>query len=260
MSRDTRGYVNLDYVVQSVMVSLKQSSFHNYQRLLHFTAEGFTELNMFTMNNIKVAYLPVNSNLTVDLPEDFISYVKIGIEIGGRVWTLGLDSNIALPRKVDKCGNTLAQVISCSNDSDISSVSPLGGFLFAAHYRNGNYVGELYGMGGGFNVAYYTLDMERRQIVLTSDVPQSEIILEYRSSGVMADGSSVVPRQAVKALKAYVLWQLIENDPRVPMNLKQRNEQQYYIAYDKLKFFEDHFTMEEYLDHTYSESKSSPRR
>jgi len=257
--KETRGYVNLDYVVRSVMSDLKQYTFHNYQALLQLAAEGFTDLNLFVTNNVKVAYLPINENFTVDLPEDFIDYVKIGILLNGKVWTLGYNKDIALPRTVDRCGNTLPSIVSCSsNDDDINF--PTWGFYFANHFRNGQYVGELYGLGGGFNFAYYTIDHDKRQIVLTDGVPKEEIILEYKSSGIDAEGSTTIPRQAVRAIKEYVHWKRLEYDERVAMNIKMRREDQYYIQYEKLRFLESSFTLEEYLDHTYAESQSSPRR
>ena len=115
-------------------------------------------------------------------------------------------------------------------------------------------------MGGGFNFAYYTIDHDKRQIVLTDGVPKEEIILEYKSSGIDAEGSTTIPRQAVRAIKEYVHWKRLEYDERVAMNIKMRREDQYYIQYEKLRFLESSFTLEEYLDHTYAESQSSPRR
>lgn len=256
---DTKGYVNLDYVVKSIMIDLKQSTFHNYQTFLHLAAEGFTELNMYITPNIKVEYLPISEAFTANLPEDFIDYTKVGILINGKVWTLTHNKTIALPRIVDPCGKTMANVSQCSlNDSSFNF--PNWGFYFANHFRNGQYVGELFGLGGGFNFADFRIDHERRQIALSSSTPKTELILEYISSGIKADGSTVVPRVAVKTIKEYVHWKRVEYDIKVPMNERKNREQQYYIMYDKLLFFENSFTMSEYLDNSYKHSKSSPKR
>lgn len=259
MGKNTKGYSNLDAIVRSVMVDLKDYTFHNYRPLLHIAAQGFTELNMFVINNVKTVRLPVNENFTVDLPDDYIDYTKIGIVINGKVWTLGYNKEIAMPREVDECGETIASLINCSADSPENSSQ--WGFYFSSHFRNGRYVGEIYGMGGGFNFAYYNIDPEKRQIVLTDGVPKGFIYLEYLSSGVSAEGSTTVPRQAVQAVKEYTHWKNVEYDfKNVPMNERKNREAQYYIQFEMLADFENTFTLEEYLDHTYQESKSGPHR
>ncbi len=257
--KETKGYVNLDYIVRSVNIDLKQNAVNEYQTLLHLAAEGFTELNMYVTANVRVEYLPIAENLTAQLPDDFIDYTKVGILINGKVWTLSHNKTLAVPRLVDICGDTLANVSQCSlNDSSFNF--PNFGFYFANHFRNGQYVGEMYGLGGGFNFADFRIDYERRQIALSSQTPKTELILEYLSSGIKTDGSTVVPRSTVKTLKAYVHWMRIEYDERVAANRKARLQDLYYIAYDKLIFFENAFTLSEYLDHTYKESKSTPKR
>lgn len=257
--RDVPGYVNLDYVVKSVCNSLKEYSTHNWKHYLQLAAEGFSEINLFAVNNVKVVYLTVNSNGTVDLPDDFVTMSKIGVLINGKVWTLTYNREIALPRRVDECGRTVAEVVNCSTAPD-RDFFPTWGFYFANHFRNGQYVGEMFGLGGGFNEAYYRFDMERRQISLSSEIPQGEVILEYQSSGIRADGCTVIRREVVPALREYVLWKRIEYRDDVPMNTKMRREEQYYIQYDLVKFLSDSFTMEEYLDNCYMSYKSGPKR
>lgn len=259
MGEDTAGFVNLDTCVRSVMADLKDFRFRNYRHLLNFAAEGYTELNLFAVDNIKTVLLFQNENFTVDLPKDYIKYLKVGIVINGKVWTLGYNKDIAMPREVNECGLTIPSIISCSaNDTKINF--PSWGFYFSNHFRNGQYVGELYGFGGGFNFAYYKIDQEKRQIVLTDNLPKNQIVLEYKSSGVSAEGASVIPKQCMRAVKEYIHWKRLEYDDRVPMSTKQRREKQYYIQFEMLHNFENLFTLEEYLDHTYQQSKSTPKR
>lgn len=259
MGKDTAGFVNLDTCVRSVMSDLNDFSFHNYRPLLNLAAEGFTELNLFAVDNIKSVILPINENFTVDLPKDYIDYLKVGIFINGKVWTLGYNKDIALPRDVNECGLTIPSIINCS-DNDTKINFPSWGFYFSNHFRNGQYVGELYGFGGGFNFSYYRIDREKRQIVLTDTIAKGTIILEYQSSGVSAEGATVIPKQAMRAVKEYIHWKRLEYDDKVPLSTKQRREEQYYIQFEMLRTLENMFTLEEYLDHTYQESQSTPRR
>jgi hypothetical protein len=134
-----------------------------------------------------------------------------------------------------------------------------GGYFFAPHYRYGRYTNTLYGVGGGFNIAYYRIDMNRRVIYFHGNVPNNEVILEYKSSGVKA-GGALVPRDAAPALKAYLHWKTAEYDFRIPMNEKIRKEQLYDKELYKLKTIECSFNITEYLDNQYATMSQAPKR
>jgi hypothetical protein len=118
----------------------------------------------------------------------------------------------------------------------------------------------LYGLPGGIDTAYYRVDYENRQIVFSGTVERSEIVLEYFSSGLKADGSSLVPRNVVPALRSYVLWQMVENDFRVAYNEKERRKREYEEAVEALRSLENTPTKEEYLRMVYSTAGQGPKR
>jgi len=216
MSRDTNGFVNIDYAVNQCLVDIEDYDLAQYQRFLQFAYLGYTDLNLFVTQNVKVAYLRINDNKTVDLPNDFIDYLKIGVEINGQVWTLTLNDDMLLPRSTDACGETTPPDLRTIGDNVDGTEQPNYGFYFASHFRNGQYVGESYGIGGGFNMAYFRIDHERRQIAFDSEIPDGTIILEYKSSGVKADGSTVIPRKVIPALTAYIHWRRLQYNNKKP--------------------------------------------
>jgi hypothetical protein len=260
--RDTSGFVNLDYVVKNALMDMNDFSMENYKRFLQWAVRGFTDLNLYILENIKVEYLPLSSAKTAPLPSDFIDYTKIGMEINGEVWTFTMNPDMNLPRKVDECGETLPTNTQTLDDKVVGqrSLVPNFGYYFAMHFRNGQYVGEMYGLGGGFNNAYFRIDHQRNQIVFDSEVPVNEIILEYKSTGISANGSTIIPRKVVPALIAYIHWQRIENNDKFAESKKERKRQQYIDEYEKLHHFENMFTMDEYLDATYKVVNASIRR
>ncbi len=258
MSQNTNGFVNLDYVVKQCLVDIEDYSSTQYQRFLQFANLGFADLNLFVTENIKVKYLTVNANKTVDLPIDFIFHTKIGIANGGTIWTLTEKDDMLLPRTTDECGDVQATALSedCNNSYDNTY-----GHYFADHFRNGQYVGEMYGVKGGLNDGgYFRIDHEKRQIAFNSEMAATEIILEYKSSGVAVDGSTIVPREAVPALTAYVHWRRIQYLDKKPTGTKKDYQTQYYIEFDKLKQLTWSFTIDEYLDSVYRVVSSGPRR
>jgi len=271
--------VTLDYIVRTVMADKKETSTHNYQQYLQFAALGIINLNLFKLDTINVKYLPVNKNMTVDLPCDFVEYNIIGIcTRNGRIVTLGLDNSLCLPRKTDICGNVLSsseQSTGAVNGSSSSSQSEVGfgfGYLFVPHFRGGQYVGEQYGQGGGFAPGYFRIDKQRRQIVLdtricnvrtgvdTDPILLNEIVLEYKSSGVDPDGGGMVPIQALLSMRAWVHLQIAQNDPKMAESKIRRRLDTYDLEYFKLSKLMNSFTKSELNDVFYRSTKLSPKR
>lgn len=185
------------------------------------------------------------------LPPDFITYTKIGFRKNGRIYTLTLNNDIALPPPDSICSIGLNEV---TDDTTI-----VGGYYFSPHYRYGAYLDTLYSVGGGFNCAYYRVDMENRVIIFDGEIPNDEIILEYKSSGVKA-GGALIPRQAVPTLKAYLHWKTIEYSNSYGNGDKDRKEKQYYSERRKLAFLENSFSGYELMDVLWSTYSQSPKR
>jgi hypothetical protein len=80
------------------------------------------------------------------------------------------------------------------------------------------------------------------------------------STGLKSDGSSLIPREVVAPLRAYVLWQMIVNDSRVAANEKDRREGAFNDATEALRSFGNAFTADEYLSMLYSTVHQSPKR
>ena len=208
----TAGIVNIRYVVMSILNRLDDYSMRNYKRIAQIVIEGFTDLNLYHTTNIEVVYLYMDSAKLVSVPADFIDWLKVGMPIGGKLVTLTKDDSILLPRKFTD-GKDVGNI-----DATLTNRAT----YFSSHFKNGKFVGALYGLRGGVNQAYFRYDKEKRQLAFTGDVPLSQIVLEYRSSGVSLSSSTIIPRQAVKPLRNWTLWQLAEDDRTVSLGEKER--------------------------------------
>ena len=261
MGQNTSGYVNLSYVSNTVLMDRDDWTTHQKKKIFQYAVIGFTQLSLYAINNVKVAYLKLSAINTVDLPDDYIDVSKIGMEFGGQIVTLTRRDNMPLPRETDDCGNELGVPSALAQEPD-GSIYGYNGYYFATHWRNGQYVGELYGTEGGRNFGYYRIDLERRQIVFNHEIGQitKPIILEYLSSGVEACGETVVPRQCVEALRTWIHGQLARYDKSVAQSEKARLQQEHIVAFEQLKFFENMFSLDEYLDATRANARNVPRR
>jgi hypothetical protein len=255
---DTRGLITLRYSVMNTLNELEDYSMRNYKRFIQLAIDGYRGLHIKHLNSVKVAYLPVDMEMkTVQFPSDYVEYVKIAVSLNGQVWTLTRNDKLHLPREFD-CGLDVPSILRGETQNIDTTV--WGGYYFTDHLYMGRWVTDMFGIGGGFNSAYYRIDEERRQIVLNGTIPNNEIILEYVSTGIDLNEDTLVPVQALDALKAYIHWKNIEYKTTVPMGEKQRKEQLYYVEAMKLDSFEDMLTLDEYFDQLYESTKQTPKR
>ena len=257
--------VSTRYVVMSVLNRLQDYSMRSYLRLTQICIEGIIELNLFHTNEgIEVVYLHMSSAKTCQLPADFIDYRKIGFPINGKLRVITKHDNLLLPRTF--YGSVIDGVFTpdsgevVGNADEGNDIGTTSGIYFYPHYRDGAYVGGLYGLPGGIDTAYYRIDKENRQIVFSGSTTRSEIVLEYISSGLKQDGSSLIPRECVAALRTYILWMKDENDPRVAYNAKERLKREHEETIEALRSFENAFTKDEYLRMIYSTTHQSVKR
>jgi hypothetical protein len=254
----TAALVTIRYVVMSILNRLQDYSMKQYLRLTQLAIEGFSEeFSLYHINaGADVVYLHMSAAKTVALPKDFVDYVKIGYPYMGRLRVITNSENILLPRTFDDTDEPIGNFYGQAIGEEALS----GAIFFSDHYKNGQFVGGLYGLPGGVDDCYYRIDRENRQIVFSGSTPRSEIVLEYISTGLKTDGSSLIPRQVVAPLRAYVLWQMVENDPRVADNEKERRKRQFEEATEALRSFSNAFTADEYLSMLYSTTHQSPKR
>ncbi len=252
----------LDYVVKNVLVQMGDNSLNHYQSLLQYAIRGFRRLNLFATTTTKTVYLNMSPSKTVPLPTDYVKYTKIGMCCNGHVILLGLDDSICTGNKVNECGDPLPIVVNkLQQDASLSTDLFSFFFPFLDFFRNGQYIGGVYGLGGGMNSrGYYKIDTANNQIQFSSETPSLPILLEYISDGLSPDGSASIPIEAVECLIAFVHWQRLQFDRNANQYDKENAHQQYIIEFNALKHFNLSFSVAEYLASNRAQVYQSPKR
>jgi hypothetical protein len=253
--------VTLDYIVRNVIVQLEESSLRRYETYLQYAVRGMRELTLYGANSqgLKIKHIPMLANKAINLPSDYVKYTKVGICVNGRVVMLGLDDSLCLNDNYSECGDPLGVAIENIDNPDY--VFFAFGYPFAGYYHNNQYVNSLFGLGGGFNSrGYFRVNNEMNQIQFASVVPQTDIVLEYISDGVNADGTSIVPVEATEYLIAFVHWKRVEakRDSTESEIARWRNESM--VRFRNCKHFANMFTMSEYLDSYRNNVFQTPKR
>ncbi len=245
------GIVTVNYVVMSILNRLRDYSMRSYAYIAQLVIEGYGELSLWHLDTVEVVYLRMSSAKVVDLPTDYVDYTKIAIPVNGKYKVLTKKDNILLPR-------TFADGAPVGNADDDNAGA--GSVFFVDHFRNGQFVAGLYGLPGGLDNAYYRVDRENRQIVFSGSIPRSEIVLEYVSSGIKLSGQTSIPRETLPSLRAYVFWNMIEQDRKVSATEKERKKGLYLEEVAALDYFQSAFTADEYRRHVWKSTTQTIKR
>lgn len=249
-----RNLVPISDVVNDFILSVTDDDYANdvsNTLVNNYALRGLREMGFDVLQVVKSLKLSVNTSLgTVDLPDDFVDIVKIGI-VGsdGLVYVFGQNKNINMSQayKTDVNGNPIDSdsdgVYDRVNDKSkpelISAFRGYESYVFQ-NYLDENTYGSLYGLGGGHYSGEYRINYEQNRIEIASSDNYTEVIIEY----IADQARSVNPAihiYAENALRSYIYYRLVERKSSVPYNEKMRARQEYYnerrLANARLKSF-----------------------
>lgn len=225
-------------IAQELAIKKDDTTDKHLTKYLLFGREAVKELNLFNTLNIKSVLLDINTDtMTVNLPDDYIEYSKVGILINGRILELDYDNRIYPYQKpLDLCcdgEDKQTPEIRFKNDC---------GCLYDGVNLPYNYNYEWHNISHGQQlVTYYAIPayygtkffrVHNGVIYLDSICPieNSYIVLEYKTTG-LDEKQTVVPELYKEAVSAYIDWKtaLYKHTPSV-----QLFEREYQRQYKKI--------------------------
>lgn len=206
--------ITLDHIIKSLLNEMGEESAHKYNQLLNIGKTGLRELNMDISGSAKIAvfgtttgngvdYQISENTLSAPLPDDYISYKRIGVCINNVMIPLGYNPRLCLDKMYDDCGGE--EVRSSQVGSDVFLEYPL-------HYENGEMLGAYFGIGGGNNsMGYYRIDENFWRIQFGSLISGHPVVMEYLADVEKVNGQFVVHPYVAEALKAFIAWGYVRN-------------------------------------------------
>jgi len=199
-------------------------------RIYTIALSGLRELHLDVNGIIKIAELCINDNDTVDLPNDFINYRKIGIVGGdGQIHSMGVDNNISLQ---PDCGVDGRDVQADGSMVPFNSL-PFAGTFWGVTYGNG----ALFGIGGGNNaLGYFRVNKKTNQLWLsglTSYGPYgtgriTSVIVEYIAD-INSDGEDfIVHPYAIQVIKDWISFRYVNGDRNTSTSEKDMRRREYF--------------------------------
>lgn len=203
----------LDAITRNFLMK-RRYPFHFYIECLVYSTEALRELSMDDLKVVNTAKLPVDQNTNaVELPNDYMDYVDVGIEAGQSVKPLVESSKInpLIARNSDFDPTTYGQLAS-QNSNNILYYGSLYPYYWNTVFwnSNGEFTGRLFGMTGNQDDTFSVFP-ERNQIQLRESLCVSHIVLQYISDGMNSDAATQITPYAYQTISNYILWQMKEN-------------------------------------------------
>jgi hypothetical protein len=228
---------------------------HKYPRALSLALGCLRTLNLDVSGTPVAKLLKVNSNDTVDLPQDYISLVTLGIyDAGGKVRPLYPSFTKGKDVVIDECGGIVSPKGANSTEVIYWETND------HAHYNFGQVTGGFFGLGGGQNEnGYYKVNEERGYISLEGYNGGSTIYIEYLSDLSRVDGQFSVHQYIIDTVKSYISWKMVENNFNVALNQKEVLRRNYILEKKKSIARFKSFTKDEMLQSFRKGNKLSPK-
>ena len=229
----------------------------------NFALRGIREIGFDLGKKIKSLKRTINDNDTIDLPDDYVDIVKLGIvDDQGIIRVFGQNKNINYSEKYKTGSNTsqsaagpldiTANLVTDTEPSKTATDNNSAGtddnldyYVFENYLYQGG-LGRLYGTGGGHLAGEYRVNLDQNRIEIETNSGYSEAVIEY----VADEARSTDPEvhvYAEEALRAYMYYKIIERKSSVPANEKTRARAEYYNERRKANARLSNFTKEEAL-------------
>lgn len=227
--RKTSRIIPLDWIVSNVQNDLGDFDKKNFLRYKQWAIRGIQNLGLHILNIRETDYFTVDSNNIVDLPDDFINYVRVGYILNGRIYTLSLNENIPITNTI------LNGAVAQYDDILDAEVLPEEGTWLNAPPQI-------------WNIGFHRYDRENNRMIFSGNLVGESVLIEYVSTGVSKNGTCMVPIQARESLIAWVHWQRVLNDPQFTLNEKREKERIFKNTVSDLVDFEFSTTYDEIAD------------
>jgi len=203
----TRNYITIDSVINDYIDESEQSV-HKYAKLYNIAVRGMEKLGLDFFYKIRSVKIPIDTtNYTAELPNDYISYTKIGVlNSVGEIIPLKFNNKMTYyaDQQPDRLALTQDNTLATWYQSDL----PLW-----FNYWDGYGFQNIYGLPSGSPfVGSFNIDDSNGVVLLNQYFYYSYLMIEYLSSG-NPDEPFRIPIQFREALLSFLAWRDIASMP-----------------------------------------------
>jgi hypothetical protein len=224
MSNTHQQYVSLDTVI-NLYLDRSEQSVHKYYKCWQIAFSGMEELGLDFFYQIKSVKLPVNANLTVSLPDDYLNYSKVGVlNSQGEIIPMGYNNKLTTfadlqPNRIEK-----------TQDNTITDLIQFNTPIWYNYWNNGAF-SSLYGLPSGSPfIGSFKVDNHNGVILLSENFGYEYIMLEYVASPKQGE-EYYIPVQFKTALMWYIAYNdiaMLPNTRKGTLGDKEQRKRAYH--------------------------------
>jgi hypothetical protein len=192
-------YISLDSVVLDYLTEAEYSN-HKYYRIWQIAFRGMEDLGLDFFYQVKSVKLPVNSNLTVTIPGDFMQWTKMGV-LNDSGELIPLYYNDKLTSYADLSADRLTK----TQNTTLFDWSNWGVNTWCNYWDGFSYT-NIYGVPSGAPfVGNFKIDSPNGVILLNESFAYPYVMLEYMASPKEGE-EYYLPVQFREALISWIRW------------------------------------------------------
>ncbi len=223
----------LDGIVRNYLLR-KGYPMHNYMQCLVYSAACLRELTLDDLQVVNIKIVTVDPNTgEAPLPNDYVSYVEVGMEAGQGIRPLVEASGLStLPAYTSDFTQTNYTEGARSSSNSLLVYNYLLPLFWNTVTWNeyGENIGRLFGWGNGGAVDTFVIDKARNVIITNNRLSVARLIIRYISDGQSADAITQIPAEAYDTINKYIAWQMKENSRSYSEGESERARQMYLNA------------------------------
>jgi len=202
-------YYTIGSIVDQACEDLQVPTSHYFQKFLGWAKWNLVELKMDTANEVITVKLPISDVCTVILPDGFVDWTKIGIEIDQYVTCLSVNEKLSNFERTADTWNP--------RTGGEPGFLPTGTAISSRFFNYGG--NSLYAAGGGLphQGHYKIVDREHgvKEMILDTGLLATEIYLEYIANGLNCCGETLVHPYIKEYVRAAIHheWEKFQRPP-----------------------------------------------
>jgi len=199
-------YITLDSCVLDYLNEAELSN-NKYAKIWQLAYRGLEDLGLDFFYKVQSVKLPINSNLTVTLPQDYLQWTKVGVlNNAGEVVPLYYND------KLTTYADLMPDRITATQDSQ-NVVTGWDYNNMYWNYWNGYAYTNIYGVPSGTpRVGSFKIDTPNGVLLLNEKYQYEYVILEYMASPQQGT-EYYLPVQFREALISWIRWKDIASMP-----------------------------------------------
>lgn len=202
--------VSLDQIVKNLLMKRGYWMQH-YIQFLVYAKDGLADLSQdVPILPIRYKVLPVDQDgNTVELPNDYLDYVRVSGWVDQYIRPLVEDNNLQLVPNYDSSFDIqpYEDGVAVSQDQIVYYTGYQSPYWWLANWNSfGENLGRQFG-GAGSLADTFRVNRGANQIKINENLCIDNIVLEYASTGMDADSATHINPYARFAIENYIMWQ-----------------------------------------------------